>query len=108
MKASSGQDRHIRRLEHEGTLVDVARQEGLVLDPVAAGALDHDRVFEDTFEAIVGAVYLDRGWMRQKDSCRSNRHEYRSRDRENQITDIIKAWTSTKPYHDTSRKITMG
>ena len=61
MKASSGQDRHLCRLEHEGTLVDVARQEGLVLDPVAAGALDHDRVFKDTFEAIVGAVCLDQG-----------------------------------------------
>ena len=98
MKASSGQDRHICRFEHEGTLVDVARQEGLVLDPVAAGALDHDRVFEDTFEAIVGAVYLDQGLDAAKRFVpyRSNRHEYRSRDRENQITDIIKAWTSTK------------
>lgn len=35
--------------------------EGLILDPIATNALDHDRIFEDTFEAIVGAIYLDQG-----------------------------------------------
>ena len=53
------------RLVNGKTLAVLGRamgvNEGLVLDPVAAGALDHDRVFEDTFEAIVGAVYLDQG-----------------------------------------------
>jgi len=53
------------RLVNGKTLAVLGRamnvNEGLVLDPAAAGALEHDRVFEDTFEAIVGAVYLDQG-----------------------------------------------
>lgn len=53
------------RLVNGKTLAVLGRKmgvnEGLVLDPIAAKALDHDRVFEDTFEAIVGAVYLDQG-----------------------------------------------
>ena len=53
------------RLVNGKTLAILGRamsvNEGLVLDPIATGALDHDRIFEDTFEAIVGAVYLDQG-----------------------------------------------
>lgn len=53
------------RLVNGKTLAILGRamgvDEGLVLDPIAIGALDHDRIFEDTFEAIIGAVYLDQG-----------------------------------------------
>ena len=53
------------RLVNGKTLAVIGRamgvNEGLILDPLATGALDHDRIFEDTFEAIVGAVYLDQG-----------------------------------------------
>lgn len=53
------------RLVNGKTLAGIGRamrvDEGLILDALAMGALDHDRVFEDTFEAIVGAVYLDQG-----------------------------------------------
>jgi ribonuclease III len=53
------------RLVNGKTLAIIGRsmgvEAGLVIDPVAAKALDHDRIFEDTFEALVGAVYLDLG-----------------------------------------------
>ena len=53
------------RLVNGKTLAVLGRamgvNEGLLLDPIAVSALDHDRVFEDTFEAIIGAVYLDQG-----------------------------------------------
>jgi ribonuclease-3 len=53
------------RLVNGKTLAYLGRamgvSDGIVLDQGAIGALDHDRIFEDTFEAIVGAVYLDQG-----------------------------------------------
>lgn len=53
------------RLVNGKTLAVLGRamgvNKGIILDTVAAAALDHDRIFEDTFEAIVGAVYLDQG-----------------------------------------------
>lgn len=53
------------RLVNGKTLAFLGRAMGideiLILDPVASSALEHDRVFEDTFEAIVGAIYLDQG-----------------------------------------------
>lgn len=53
------------RLVNGKTLAIIGRamkiEQGLILDAVAISALNHDRVYEDTFEAIVGAVYLDQG-----------------------------------------------
>ncbi len=53
------------RLVNGKTLASIGRtmhvEKALVVDAVATGALEHDRIFEDTFEAIIGAIYLDRG-----------------------------------------------
>jgi ribonuclease-3 len=53
------------RLVNGKTLAIIGRamgiEKGIVVDTLASNALYHDRIFEDTFEAIVGAVYLDQG-----------------------------------------------
>ena len=53
------------RLVNGKTLASIGRsmgvEESLMIDPAAANGSYHDRVFEDTFEALVGAVYLDLG-----------------------------------------------
>lgn len=53
------------RMVNGKTLSQIGRamgiRDGIILDPVAEKALQHDRIYEDTFEALVGAVYLDQG-----------------------------------------------
>lgn len=53
------------RLVNGKTLSIIGRAMGIeraiIIDPAALNALENDRLFEDTFEAVIGAVYLDQG-----------------------------------------------
>ena len=54
------------KLVNSESLAEIGRRLGLaqyiLIDPVAAEALNHDRVYEDTVEALIGAIFLDRGF----------------------------------------------
>lgn len=54
------------KLVNGESLAEIGRRMGLyeliIIDPVVSAALNHDRVFEDTLESLIGAVYLDLGF----------------------------------------------
>lgn len=54
------------KLVNGATLASIGRKMGieriLIVGPTGAGVFNHDKVYEDTFEALVAAVYCDLGF----------------------------------------------
>lgn len=54
------------KIVNSTSLAEIGRRLGLaqyiIIDPVHAEALNHDRVYEDTVEALIGAIFIDRGF----------------------------------------------
>lgn len=51
------------RMVNGKTLAEIGRKMGIEKAVILSAntSLDHDRIYEDTFEALIGAVYLDNG-----------------------------------------------